>query len=81
MLVESSLLAAAGALAGLIVASSGGHALVAQLSRFRITPMAIDASLDWRVLTFTAAIAIATLLLFGVAPAILVHDADVEPGP
>jgi predicted permease len=70
MLVESSLLAAAGALAGLLVAAWGGHALVAQLSRFRVAPVAIDAEIDWPVVAFTAATAIVTLLLFGLAPAI-----------
>src|SRR5678810_137914 len=42
--------------------------LVAQLST-SVTRVALDLSLDWRVLAFTAAIATATAVLFGTAPA------------
>ena len=42
--------------------------LLAQLSTAR-DALTVDLSLDWRVLAFTAVVAIATALLFGVAPA------------
>ena len=68
LLVESVVLSAAGALAGLVFASWGSRALVAQLST-QVTRVALNAPLDWRVLGFTATVTIATALLFGIAPA------------
>jgi putative ABC transport system permease protein len=67
-LIESVLLAAAGAAAGLLLASWGSRALVSQLSAFD-TEMTFNLRPDWRVLGFTIAIALATALLFGAAPA------------
>jgi len=69
MLIESLILSAAGAIAGLLFALWGSRMLVAQLSNWfeRVT---LDVSLDWRVLIFTSAVAILTALLFGTAPAI-----------
>ena len=69
LLVESLLLAGAGAMAGLALAKSGSRALVEQLA----TPtsrVVLDLSLDWRVIAFVAAITILTTVLFGTAPAI-----------
>jgi predicted permease len=64
LLAESLLLAIAGAAAGLALAGS--------LSRFLITMLEtkLDLSPDWRVFGFTAALAILTCLLFGLAPAL-----------
>ncbi len=68
LLIESVLLAAAGAAIGLLLASWGSHALVSQLSAFD-TEVTFNLRPDWRVLGFTIAIAVATALLFGAAPA------------
>jgi predicted permease len=68
LLVESVLLAAAGATVGLLLASWGSHALVSQLSAFD-TAVTFNLRPDWRVLGFTIAIALATAIVFGTAPA------------
>jgi predicted permease len=67
LLIESLLLAAMGAAAGLIVAQWGSELLVSQLAADSVY---LDLPLDWRVLAFTSAIAIAAALVFGVAPAL-----------
>ena len=68
LLTESLLLSALGALLGLGFARWGSALLVSQFSTSR-DPLILDLSLDWRVLGFTAGIAVLTALLFGVAPA------------
>ena len=68
-LVEALLLAASGSAAGLAIASWTSDLLVRQLST-QATTVFLDTSLDWRVLAFTTAIAIAIALLFGVVPAL-----------
>ena len=77
MLVESLLLAGAGA--GL------GAALALVLSRFLVAflsttdnPVFLDLVPDWRVLGFAAGLAVLTCLLFGLAPAI--RATRMEPG-
>jgi predicted permease len=67
-LVESLVLAGAGAVAGLALAKWGSRALVAQLST-AVSPVALNLSIDWRVFGFKAAITFATAVLFGTAPA------------
>ncbi len=67
-LIESLLLAALGASAGLAIASWGSRALVAQFST-PASPITLDLPLDWRVLGFTMAVTVATAGVFGIAPA------------
>ena len=69
LLSESLLLSITGALVGLLFASWGSRLLVRQLST-STTNVFLDLSLDWRVLGFTAAVAIATAVLFGMVPAL-----------
>jgi putative ABC transport system permease protein len=76
LLVESLVLAGVGALAGLAFAAWGSRALVAQLST-AASPVALDLSIDWRVFAFTAAVTVATAVLFGTVPA--VRAAGVAP--
>jgi len=45
-----------------------GRSIVSMISS-DVDPMFVDLSIDWRVLTFTAAITIMTCVLFGMAPA------------
>ncbi len=68
LLVESLVLAGAGALLGLLFARWASELLVTQLSTMRDT-VVLDLTLDWRVLAFTTAVAIGTALLFGLVPA------------
>jgi predicted permease len=68
LLVESLLLAAVGAVAGLAIANVGASLLVRQLSAGGAA-VSLNLTPDWRVLGFTAAIAAAATLLFGLAPA------------
>ncbi len=68
LLTESLLLSVLGAALGLVFAAWGSALLVAQLSTFRENVF-LDISLDWRVMAFTAGVAIATALLFGMVPA------------
>ncbi|MGB2715214.1 MAG: ABC transporter permease [Vicinamibacterales bacterium] len=69
LLTESLVLSGAGALIGLLFARWGSDLLVKQLSSSTNTVF-LDMRLDWRVLGFTAVVAIATAVLFGVAPAL-----------
>ena len=75
-LAESLLLSVGGAALGLAFAHWGSQLLVGQLSTARST-MFLDLALDWRVLGFTTAVAIATAVLFGTAPAL--RASRVEP--
>jgi predicted permease len=65
MLTESVLLALISGAAGVAVASSGTKLLVLLVPR----GIADSARVDWRLLAFTAAVSIATGILFGVLPA------------
>ena len=75
LLAESLLLAGAGAIGGLVFASWSAALLVNQLSARR-EAASLDLSADWRVLVFTAGLAIVTALIFGLAPAIGVARLD-----
>jgi putative ABC transport system permease protein len=69
LLAESLMLSTAGALLGLGLAQWGSRLLVRQLSTSN-NAVFLSLALDWRVLGFTAAVATATALLFGMAPAL-----------
>lgn len=69
LLVESLVLAAVGALCGLVVADSARAALMALRPPF-LREDALSMALDARVLFFTALVAVATGILFGLAPAL-----------
>jgi len=68
LLTESLLLASCGAALAVLFARWGATLLVRQLSTSTNTVF-LSISIDWRVLGFTAVIAVATALLFGTAPA------------
>ena len=69
LLTESVLLATAGAVLGFAFAHVASRAIVRGLSSSR-SPVFVDVSIDWRVLVFTAGVTMATVVLFGMAPAI-----------
>jgi len=68
LLTECLLLSIAGALLGILVARWGTRLLVRYISTAN-NEIYLDLSLDWRILGFTAAVAIFTGLLFGLLPA------------
>ena len=67
-LTECVLLSTGGALLGVFFARWGGSLLVRYISTNH-NKVFLDLSFDWRILSFTAAVAIFTGLLFGVMPA------------
>jgi predicted permease len=69
LLIESLLLSFLGAAAGVVLAFWGSRALVNLIST-RTAVVALDLSMDWRVLGFTVLVGVLTGLLFGVAPAL-----------
>jgi predicted permease len=80
MLIESLLLSTIGAAIGLVLAAWGSRTLVAQLSTWG-DHIVLDVSLDWRVVAFTAAAAITTGVLFGMAPAMTAFELARHRGP
>jgi len=77
LLAESLLLAAIGAAFGALLARNASEVLVVSLST-QHDPLFVDIGMDWRVLGFTAALAVLTCILFGVAPAL--RATSVAPG-
>jgi predicted permease len=69
LLSESLLLACAGAISGILLARALSGLLVAMISTQSDT-MFLDLATDYRVLGFTAALAVLTCILFGLAPAL-----------
>jgi predicted permease len=69
VLTESLALSASGALLGLAFAYWGSRLLVSLLTEGYLTPVTLDLTPDWRVLSLTASVAILTGILFGLAPA------------
>ena len=69
LLSESLLLAIGGAICGVFVASDLSQLLVSFISTSS-SPIFLDLGLDWRVLGFTAGLAILTTVLFGLTPAV-----------
>jgi putative ABC transport system permease protein len=68
LLIESFVLAAAGAIAGLAFAIWGSRMLVAQLST-TINRVVLALSLEWHVLAFTTVTTAIVALIFGLVPA------------
>lgn len=69
LLSESMLLAVAGAISGILLARVLSGVLVAMISTESDT-MFLDLAADYRVLGFTAGLAVLTCILFGLAPAL-----------
>jgi putative ABC transport system permease protein len=77
LLAESLLLAAIGAVVGAVLARSLSQVLVASMST-KDDPLFMNLGTDWRVLGFTAALAVLACVLFGLAPAL--RATNVAPG-
>ncbi|MGH9628234.1 MAG: ADOP family duplicated permease, partial [Bryobacteraceae bacterium] len=69
LLAESLLLATAGAVLGAGLATVLSRGLIAFIST-QNNRVFIDVAMDWRVLSFTAAVAVLTCLVFGLLPAL-----------
>ncbi|HEY2363267.1 MAG TPA: ABC transporter permease [Candidatus Angelobacter sp.] len=69
LLMESLLLSAIGAFAGIVLAQGLTRILISYLTT-QVGGITLDLALDWRVLGFTAAAALLTCLFFGLMPAI-----------
>ena len=78
-LTESSLLAFVGGALGVLLAWAGDRAIVSLLPA-RGIPVALDVRPDWRVLLFTAALALGSVILFGLAPALRVRRLKLTTG-
>ena len=73
LFTESVLLAAAGAVVGLLLTQILSEGLVGLLrsSGFQFFSVAFNLDLNWRVLIFGVAVTLVTCVLFGLAPAVL----------
>ncbi|HEY9231983.1 MAG TPA: ABC transporter permease [Blastocatellia bacterium] len=78
LLSEGMLLALAGGVAGLLLATWGVDMLAALIPE-RLLPRFNDLALDWRVLAFTLASTVVTGIVFSLAPAIQASRLDVSP--
>jgi putative ABC transport system permease protein len=76
LLTESLLVSLAGGVAALLAALWGVRAILALIGGQ--IPAWIDLSFDWRVFAFTAAVALATGVLFGLAPALRSARTDLQ---
>jgi predicted permease len=77
LLIESLLIALAGATAGIALAAVAAKGLIAMLPRSS-TPLALDSRPDGAVLGFTIGVASMTALLFGLLPALRASRTDVD---
>ena len=78
LLTESALLSVTGAAAGVLLAIAGGNLLLELLPPY-FGPVSIALSADPRILTFAAAVTVATTLLFGLLPAWQAANAGLVP--
>ncbi|MDE3136222.1 MAG: ABC transporter permease [Acidobacteriota bacterium] len=78
LLGESLLLAAISGVAGIFAGYAGLRALLA-LNHETVSQFTGAISMDWRVLLFTLAISLASGVLFGLAPALQLSRADLNP--
>ena len=70
LLSESVILSIAGSLLGLALAEWGSRFLVALITWGHDAPIVLDLRPDWRVLSFTAGLAVLTAVFVGLAPAL-----------
>ncbi len=78
LLTESALLSVAGGMLGVLVALWGIRSITWLLANGRDN-FTLHADLNWTVLGFTLALALATGLVFGLAPAVQATNVDLTP--
>jgi predicted permease len=69
LLVESLLVGAIGAAAGALLAPLSARLIVAMMGT-DVSPLFLDLGVNWRMLSFAAALAVLTSIVFGLAPAL-----------
>jgi predicted permease len=79
LLTESVALAAIGGVLGVMFAYWGARVILAFVSSNQRQPLGFEATLDLRVLAFTAGISLLTGILFGLAPAFRSARNDLTP--
>ena len=77
MMVESTLLSVAAAVIGLVTATWIVDALLLLTPRLPI-PIALDVSIDARVIAFTGVVALLSAIIFGLGPALRASRADLS---
>ncbi|MBV8895825.1 MAG: ABC transporter permease [Acidobacteriaceae bacterium] len=76
LLTESLILSLLGACGGLLLAQAGAELLM-RMASTASDPIELDITTDWRVLLFTAGVAVVTTMVFGLAPALRAARADI----
>ncbi len=79
LLTESMVLGTLGGLLGIMLAFWGAHVIVSLVASGRTRQLGFSATIDGRVLAFTAAISLLTGILFGLAPALRSLKLDLTP--
>ena len=79
LLTESILLSIFGGALGVLVALGGARAITAFVDSGSSQPLGFEAALDTRVLLFTAAVALLSGVVFGLAPAMRGTRVDLTP--
>jgi putative ABC transport system permease protein len=79
LLTESVLLAVAGGAAGIAIAWSAGHALLAAMPAEEFAGHQFDISPDARILLYTVGVSVLTGLVFGLLPALNTLRVDLTP--
>jgi predicted permease len=79
LLTESLLLSVFGGAIGLVLAQWLSGTLTPFFSDWVSGEVVMDLAPDWRILTFTAVVTVATGALFGLAPALQAMRADLQP--
>ena len=77
LLIESGLLAPAGAALGVLLAFSGLRVLKAYIAVFQDQPAALPLGLNFRILAATLGVCVIATLLFGLRPALLLSKRDI----
>src|SRR4029079_16773412 len=78
LLTESVVLSVASAALGFVIAVRGTRALVALVPSGLSTQALTNVSVDWRVLAFSALVALIGGIIFGLAPASQVRHANIQ---
>ncbi|MGH9575547.1 MAG: ABC transporter permease [Candidatus Acidiferrales bacterium] len=79
LLTESVVLAVIGGALGLFIAYTGDRLLTVALNRYQLSlPNAKIIEIDWRVLVFSVAATIGTVLLFGLIPSLATAKTDLN---